>query len=873
MAKGKNKKENKEIEERESEVQNGPVKRQNGELESTVHVQDLYKNWFLDYASYVILERAVPALNDGLKPVQRRILHAMKRMDDGRYHKVANIIGHTMQFHPHGDAAIGDALVNLGQKELLIDTQGNWGDIRTGDSAAAARYIEARLSKFALEVAFNPDITEWQRSYDGRQKEPVHLPMKFPLVLAQGAEGIAVGLSTKILPHNFNELLDASIDILQGKKVQIFPDFPTGGYIDVTHYNDGRRGGRVRVRAKIEIADKQKLVIKDVPYGVTTTSLIDSIIKANDNGKIKIKRVVDNTAEEVEIVIDLAPGISPQVAIDALYAFTDCEVSISPNCCVIYEDKPRFMSVGELLRASTEHTLELLRKELEIKKADLSEKLFFSSLEKIFIENRIYRDIEECETWEAVIETIDKGLEPFKPQLLREVTEEDIIRLTEIKIKRISKYNSFKADELMRQLQEEIDRVNYNLAHLTDYAIDYFKHLKEKYGKGRERKTEIRVFDAIEVAQVAVANQKLYVNRKDGFIGYGLKKDEFVSECSDLDDIIVFRRDGKFVVTRATDKTFVGKDIIHVAVWKKGDTRTTYNMMYYDADSGRSYAKRFNVTAITRDREYDLTRGAKGSRVLYFSANPNAESEIVTVHLSPHCKARKKVFEFDFGKIDIKGRGSQGNIVTRWPVRKVAQKAVGESTIGGVDIYYDPIVGRLNTDERGRLLGNFDNGDLILVITNDGKYMLTNFEMTNRYDPEKVVVIEKFNPDTVISAVYYDAELDNFFVKRFKIETQTTNKPFSFISESKGSKLIVATTAPEPQLEIEYLKGRPKKEFSEKVQINDLVGVKGWKARGNRLSRFQITYVGLAENSDEAGESKLPPEISGRAEQLDLFGE
>ncbi|MCD6375337.1 MAG: DNA gyrase/topoisomerase IV subunit A [Caldisericaceae bacterium] len=869
MAKKKNK--NTEINQthEEQEVQNGPLK--NGELESTTHVQDLYKDWFLDYASYVILERAVPALYDGLKPVQRRILHAMKRMDDGRYHKVANIIGHTMQFHPHGDAAIGDALVNLGQKELLIDTQGNWGDIRTGDSAAAARYIEARLSKFALEVAFNPDITEWQLSYDGRQKEPVHLPMKFPLVLAQGAEGIAVGLSTRILPHNFNELLDASIDILQGKKVQIFPDFPTGGYIDVTNYNDGKRGGRVRVRAKIEIADKQTLVIKDVPYGVTTSSLIDSIIKANDSGKIKIKRVVDNTAEEVEIVVDLAPGISPQVAIDALYAFTDCEVSISPNCCVIYKDKPRFMSVTELLKASTEHTLELLRRELEIKRDDLSEKLFFSSLEKIFIENRIYRNIEECETWESVIETIDKGLEPFKPQLLREVTQEDIIKLTEIKIKRISKYNSFKADELMRQLQEDIDQVNYHLAHLTEYAIDYFKHLKEKYGKGRERKTEIRVFDAIEVAQVAVANQKLYINRKDGFIGYGLKKDEFVSECSDIDDIIVFRKDGKFLVTKVSEKTFVGKDIIHAAVWKKGDTRTTYNMIYYDAGSGRSYAKRFNVTAITRDREYDLTRGAKGSKVLYFSVNPNAESEIVTVHLSPNCKARKKVFDFDFGQIDIKGRGAQGNIVTRWPVRRVVQKEVGESTIGGMDIYYDPIIGRLNTEERGKLLGNFDNGDLILVITNDGKYMLTNFELTNRYDPEKVIVIEKFNPETVVSAVYYDAEQDNFFVKRFKIETQTTDKPFTFISESKGSRLIVATTEQDPELEIEYLKGRPKKEFSEKVKISDLIGVKGWKARGNRLSRFQVTYVGLAEDDGNNNESDLPPVVTGKGSQLNLF--
>ncbi len=846
----------------------------NGEaIQSTAHVQDLYKDWFLDYASYVILERAVPALNDGLKPVQRRILHSMRRMHDGRFHKVANIIGHTMQFHPHGDAAIGDALVNLGQKELLIETQGNWGDIRTGDSAAAPRYIEARLSKFALEVAFNPDTTEWQLSYDGRQKEPVHLPMKFPLVLAQGAEGIAVGLSTKILPHNFNELIDASIAILKGEPVQIFPDFPTGGQIDVSNYNDGRRGGKVRVRAHIEVVDKQTLAIRDVPYGTTTSSLIDSIIKANENGKIKIKRVVDDTAQEVEVLVELAPGTSPDVTIDALYAFTDCEISISPNCCVIHEDKPRFMSVSELLRASTEHTLQLLKRELEIKKGDLSEKLFFSSLEKIFIENRIYRDIEECETWEAVLETIDKGLEPFKPQLLREVTEEDIIRLTEIKIKRISKYNSFKADEQMRQLQNEIDEVNYHLSHLTEYAIKYFESLKEKYGKGRERKTEIRAFDDIQVKRVAAANQKLYVNRQEGFIGYGLKKDEFVSECSDIDDIIVFRKDGKFLVTRISDKTFVGKDIIHVAVWKKGDVRMTYNMMYFDSKSGRTYAKRFNVTAVTRDREYDLTRGNQNSKVLYFSANPNSESEIVTVTLSPSCKARKKKFDFDFGSIDIKGRGAQGNIVTKWPVRRVVQKEVGESTLGGIDVWYDPIVGRLNHEQRGKYLGKFDSGDLILVLTKDGQYELTGFDLTNRYDPDNVAVIEKFNPETVIGAVHYDGASKNFYVKRFKIETQTTGKLFSFISAGKGSRLVFATTQPDPVIELEYLKGRPKKEFSEKIKLNDLVDVKGWKARGNRLSRFQVTYVGLAKPEDEEDAGSLPPGAKGSAEQLSLFDE
>jgi topoisomerase-4 subunit A len=695
--------------------------------------------------------------------------------------------------------------------------------------------------------------------------------MKFPLVLAQGAEGIAVGLSTKILPHNFNELIDASIEILKGNPVQIFPDFPTGGQIDVSNYNDGERGGRVRVRAHIEIVDKQTLAIRDVPYGVTTSSLIDSIIKANDNGKIKIKRVVDDTAQEVEVLVELAPGTSPDVMIDALYAFTDCEVSISPNCCVIHEDKPRFMSVSELLKESTEHTLHLLKRELEIKKGDLSEKLFFASLEKIFIENRIYRDIEECETWESVIETIDKGLEPFKPQLLREVTEEDIIRLTEIKIKRISKYNSFKADELMRQLQADIDEVNYNLSHLTEYAIKYFESLKEKYGQGRERKTEIRAFDNIQVTRVAAANQKLYVNRQEGFIGYGLKKDEFVSECSDIDDIIVFRKDGKFLVTRISDKTFVGKDIIHVAVWKKGDVRMTYNMMYYDSKSGRTYAKRFNVTAVTRDREYDLTRGGKDSKVLYFSANPNSESEIVTVMLSPACKARKKKFEFDFGSIDIKGRGSQGNIVTKWPVRRVVQKEVGESTLGGIDVWYDPIVGRLNHDQRGQYLGKFDSGDLILVLTKDGNYELTGFDLTNRYDPDNVAVIEKFNPETVISAVHYDGESKNFYVKRFKVETKTTGKLFPFINSGKKSRLVFATTQSDPVIELEYLKGRPKKEFSEKIKLNDLVDIKGWKARGNRLSRFKVTYVGLANPENE--EEELPPEVKGSVEQLSLFDE
>lgn len=617
-------------------------------LQETVHVTGMYKNWFLDYASYVILERAVPAIQDGLKPVQRRILHAMKEMDDGRYNKVANIIGSTMQYHPHGDASIGDAITALGQKELLIDQQGNWGDIRTGDSAAAPRYIEARLSKFALEVLYNPQTTEWQLSYDGRKKEPVTLPVKFPLLLAQGVEGIAVGLSTKVLPHNFCELLLGSIDILKGKKVKIYPDFATGGYADFSDYNEGLRGGRIKVRAKIEELDKKTLIIRDIPFGTTTPNLIDSIVKANDKGKIKIKKVVDNTAKDVEILVSLAPGQSPDITIDALYAFTDCEVSIAPNSCVILEDKPVFLSVNEMLKISTDQTVDLLRRELEIKRGELQEKILFSSLEKIFIENRIYRDIEECETWEAVIDTIDKGLEPFKAQFYRVITTDDIVRLTEIKIKRISRFDAFKADELLKKLAEDLEQVEYNLIHLTEFAIDYFRNLLDKYGKGRERKTEIRAFDTIAATVVAANNAKLYVNREDGFIGYGLKKDEYISECSDLDDIIVFRRDGKMVVTKIADKTFVGKNIEYAAVFNKNDERMVYNMVYLDGKTGRAMVKRFNVQGITRDKEYDLTKGEKGSHMLYFTANPNGEAETIQVYLSSRSKARIKVFDFDF---------------------------------------------------------------------------------------------------------------------------------------------------------------------------------------------------------------------------------
>ncbi|MDQ3536833.1 MAG: DNA gyrase/topoisomerase IV subunit A [Bacteroidota bacterium] len=827
----------------EEELNNSEDINKEDKIHDIIPVSGMYESWFLEYASYVILERAVPAINDGLKPVQRRIMHSMNEMDDGRYNKVANIIGQTMQYHPHGDASIGDAMVNMGQKELLIDTQGNWGDIRTGDGAAAARYIEARLSKFALEVLFNPQTTEWQLSYDGRKKEPVTLPVKFPLLLAQGVEGIAVGLSTKILPHNFCELIQASIDLLKNKPVSIYPDFPTGGTADFSDYNQGLRGGRVRVRAKIEEVDKKTLIIKDIPFGTTTTGLIESIIKANDKGKIKIKKVVDNTAKDVEILINLAPGQSPDITIDALYAFTDCEVSISPNACVIIEDKPHFISVNDILKISTTQTVELLRRELEIRKGELLEKILFSSLEKIFIENRIYRDIEECETWEDVINTIDKGLDPFKPQFYREITEDDIVRLTEIKIKRISRFDGFKADDLMKKLEEELKEVEYNLAHLIEYAILYFKNLLGKYGKGRERKTEIKAFDTISATVVAANNQKLYINRADGFIGFGIKKDEFICDCSDLDDIIVFRSDGKCVITRISEKVFVGKGIIHAAVFKKNDERMVYNFIYTDGKSGRTMVKRFQVLSVTRDREYEITMGNKGSKILYFSANPNGEAEIVTIFLTSGAKARTKVFDFDFATIEIKGRGAQGNILTKYPVRKVQMKSAGASTLGGLDIYYDDSIGRLNTDKRGKFLGNFSGEDKILLIYNAGYYELTTFELTNRYDTESILLIEKYLPEKIISVIYFEGESKNYFVKRFKVETSTIGKKFLFISEAKGSKLTVVTTDKQPQVEIEYTKTGSKEKEVSVYDFDMLIDVKGWKAMGNKLSNQKITKV------------------------------
>lgn len=837
-----------------------------GQIREVVPVSGMYESWFLDYASYVILERAVPAIEDGFKPVQRRILHSMKEMDDGRFNKVANVIGQTMQYHPHGDASIGDAMVNIGQKDLLIETQGNWGDIRTGDRAAAARYIEARLSKFALEVVFNPQTTNWQLSYDGRKKEPVTLPVKFPLLLAQGVEGIAVGLSTKILPHNFIELIHASIKILQGKSVKVYPDFPTGGMADFSEYNEGKRGGKVKVRALIEELDKKTLIIKDIPFGTTTTGLIDSIIKANDKGKIKVKKVVDNTAEHVEILVELATGQSPNITIDALYAFTDCESSISPNACVIIDDKPHFVTVNDMLKVSTEKTIELLRQELEIRKSELLEKILFSSLEKIFIENRIYRDIEECETWESVIETIDKGLDPFKKEFYREITTEDITRLTEIKIKRISRFDAFKADELMRKLEEELAEVEHNLLNLIEYAIAYFQRLQEKYGKGRERKTEIKSFESITAAVVAANNAKLYINRKDGFIGYGLKKDEFISECSDIDDIIVFRADGKFQVVRISDKIFVGKDILWASVFKKNDERMVYNLMYLDGKSGRTMVKRFQVLGVTRDKDYDLTKGEKGSKVLYFTANPNGEAELVTVYLTSGAKARVRVFDFSFADIEIKGRGSGGNIATKYPVRKVQLKMEGKSTLGGIDMWYDESVGRLNRDQRGEHLGNFQADDMILVIYVNGEYELTSFDLTNRYEPAKIYLMEKFNPDGVISAVHFDPGNGFNYVKRFLVETTTKDKRFLFISEEKGAKLLLATTLKDSEIEVHYTVKGSRERQKTVFDMDVLIDVKGWRATGNRLSPHNVKKVILLDGKkvdaveEEQPESPVVPE-------------
>lgn len=814
--------------------------------ENVVSLSGMYKDYFLDYASYVILERAVPSIYDGLKPVQRRILHSMKDMDDGRYHKVANIIGHTMKYHPHGDAAIGDALVNIGQKDLLIDCQGNWGDTRTGDRAAAARYIEARLTKFALEVAFNAKTTTWQLSYDGRNKEPLDLPMKFPLVLAQGVEGIAVGLSTKVMPHNFIELINASIDILKGKKVKIYPDFPGGGMVDVGQYNGGRRGGKIRVRAKIEQLDKKTLIIKELPYGVTTGSLIDSILKENDKGKIKIKKVTDNTAKDVEVLVELAKDVSPQVTIDALYAFTHCEVSISPNACVIIDDKPYFMSVEEILDACTEKTQTLLEWELKIKQAELEEKWHFASLEKIFIEKRIYRDIEQCETWEAVIVAIDEGLKPHLKNFKRAVTEEDIVRLTEIKIKRISKFNTFKADELIRNLEEELLQVAHDLENIVEFTIAYYKNLLEKYGKGRERKTEIRSFDVIEAAQVVANNSKLYVDKKEGFIGFGLKKGdgvEFLCDCSDIDDIIVFRKDGKYLVTKIAEKQFVGKNLEHVAVWKKGDERTTYNAAYLDGKTGRSFVKRFNVTAITRDKEYDITQGQPHSKMLHFGAFPNGEAEIVKVQLTQGSKAKIKTFDYNFADLAIKGRSSKGNLLSRYLVRKINQVSIGKSTLGALKYWMDDVSGRLNTSKRGTYLGGFDTGDQLLVVYNNGTYVLTTPELTNRFEVAEVAEIVKFSPDLIVSTVYYDGERKESFVKRFQIDTTTLDKPFSFITDARSSDMLWATVKNEPR--IVYSERIRTTTTKHEIDIAEVTEIRGRTTLGTRISETKVRDVKL----------------------------
>ncbi len=808
-------------------------------LHSVTALSGMYQDWFLDYASYVILERAVPDLNDGLKPVQRRILHSMKRMDDGRFNKVANIIGHTMQFHPHGDASIGDALVQLGQKDLLVDTQGNWGNILTGDGAAAPRYIEARLSKFALDVVFNPKTTEWKLSYDGRNKEPVTLPVKFPLLLALGVEGIAVGLASKILPHNFNELIDATINHLQGKEFELYPDFPTGGFIDVSKYNDGQRGGVVKVRAKIDKIDKKTLVITEIPFGKTTSTLIESIIKANEKGKIKIRKIDDNTSANVEIQIHLMPGVSPDKTIDALYALTDCEYSISPNTCVISDNKPSFMGVSEILKHSAARTVELLRTELEIRKNELQEEWHMSSLEKIFIEERIYRDIEECETWEGVIKAIEDGLKPFKKLLLREATREDIIQLTEIKIKRISKFDVKKADEHIKGLEAELDEVKNHLLNIIPFAINYFKQIKKKFGKGKERKTEIRSFDTIQAAKVVANNARLYINYKEGFIGTGLKKDEFVCECSDIDDIIVVRKDGVYLITKVADKVFVGNDILYAQVFLKNDERTIYNIVYQDGKDGPLLAKRCSITGLTRDKEYNLTKGTPGSKIVYFSANPNGEAEVIKVYHKPKARLKKLVFEFDFGQLAIKGKSSMGNILTRNAVHKVALKEKGLSTLGGRKIWFDDAVFRLNVDGRGFFLGEFGGDDKILVITKNGYFRHAGFDLSGHFE-DNILIIEKFRPGKVYSAIYYDAELKYHYVKRFMIEE--SEKPQCFISEHPESKLVSISELEYPRFEIQF-GGKHKDRDNEIIEVAEFIGVKSYKAKGRRMTNYVVDDV------------------------------
>lgn len=832
-----------------------------GDGAKKVQVSGMFKEWFLDYASYVILERAVPHLDDGLKPVQRRILHSMKRLDDGRYNKVANIIGYTMQYHPHGDASIGDALVQLGQKDLLIDMQGNWGNILTGDGAAAPRYIEARLSKFALDVVFNPKTTEWMLTYDGRNQEPVTLPIKFPLLLAQGVEGIAVGLASKILPHNFNEIIDAAILHLKGKDFELYPDFPTGGYIDCSRYNDGLRGGVVKIRAKIEKLDRKTLVIKDIPFSKTTTTLIDSILKANDKGKIKIKKIDDNTAQNVEIHIHLSPDISPDKTIDALYAFTDCEISLSPNSCIIYDNKPRFMGVKEILRTSVERTKHLLTRELEIRLSELEENWHMSSLEKIFIENRIYNSIEECETWESVIETIDSGLKPFKKLLRREVTRDDIIKLTEIKIKRISKYDTFKANEQIKGLEEEMEEVKNHLANIVAYAINYFQQIKKKYGKGRERKTEIRSFDTIEATKVVVANEKLYVNREEGFFGTGLKKDELVGECSDIDEVIVILKNGKYVITKVSEKAFFGKNIQHISVFKRNDSRTIYNVLYRDGRNGAIMMKRCAITGVTRDKEYNITKGTEGSEVIFLSYNPNGEAEVLKVFLKPRPRLRSLIMELDFSQIAIKGRQSQGNIFTRYAIHKVQVKEKIGSTLGGIKVWFDWDVFRLNNDGRGELIGEFQSSDRLLVVNKAGEYYLSGIDPSTHFS-DNILMLEKYKEDKVYSATYFDGEQGFFYVKRFTFEP--TDKVQSFISNGNKSYLVELNDDTFPCLMVTF-GGKNSGKDPEQIDVEEFIGVKSHKAKGKRISSLPIKTAKFVEPLQkepvQEGEADLlPPE-------------
>lgn len=837
----------------------------NTDDDALTRVSGMYKDWFLDYASYVILERAVPAIEDGFKPVQRRIMHALKELDDGRYNKVANVVGHTMQYHPHGDASIGDAMVQIGQKDLLIDTQGNWGNILTGDRAAASRYIEARLSKFALEVVFSPKITEWQFSYDGRKKEPVNLPVKFPLLLAQGAEGIAVGLSTKVLPHNFLELIDASIKHLKGKSFKLFPDFPTGGIIDVENYNDGLRGGKIRVRARISQQDKNTLVINEIPYGTNTSSLIDTILKANDKGKIKIKKIEDNTAAEVEILVHLPSGISPDKTIDALYAFTACESSISPLACIIEDNKPLFIGVTEMLRRSTDATVDLLKKELELQLSELEEQWHAASLERIFIENRIYRDIEEEETWEGVIAAIDKGLKPFVKHLKRAVTEEDIVRLTEIRIKRISKFDLDKAQQHLDNLEQKIEEVKDNLANLIAYAINYFKTLKDKYGKGWGRKSEIRVFDDIEASKVVIRNTKLYVNREEGFVGTALKRDEYVTDCSDIDTIIVFTKEGKMMVSKVDSKTFVGKNIIHVAVFKKKDKRTIYNLIYKDGKGGATYIKRFAVTSITRDKIYDLANGKAGTEVFYFSANPNGEAEVVTVNLRQAGSIKKLKWDIDFADVIIKGRASKGNIVTKYTVKRIELKERGLSTLKPRKLWFDDTVQRLNIDERGEFLGEFTSDDRLLIVNQKGMIKTVIPELTLRFDDD-MILLEKWEQHKPLTAIYWEGDKELFYVKRFIIEN--ADKEESIITDHSKSYLEAIFTDYRPQAEVVFAKKRGQ-DRKENIQLNleEFISVKGISAMGNQLTKEKVLEINALEPLPYKAPEQLAPE------EIEVVGE